>query len=151
MNGKIVEVLRVLFPFALTLFLWRMEHPFWNPGGFLAIIPIFYCSFILRIAWFPAFSVIMCFLLDYNFSSHFFWTGLYCLVYAANGFQDLIDITRLERNAIGAFMVFLFAALFIPAIINISWNVVLRTIWCYVFATLVYFPLSEIIRGVKHD
>ena len=42
MKKNIIDFLRVSFPFLLTIGLWRLSVPFWNPGGIMAIIPIFF-------------------------------------------------------------------------------------------------------------
>ena len=43
---KIIKFLRDAFPFIAVIVLWRLSVAFWNPAGILAIIPIFYCSFV---------------------------------------------------------------------------------------------------------
>ncbi len=149
MKTEIIHILRLLFPFALGLVLWRMEHMFWNMGGILAMIPVFYCSFIRRIPWFSLFGLFICFLLDYNFTTHFYWTGMFCLAYAINGLQDWVDITRLEHNGLGAFMVFLGITILIYAITNFSISVLLKSLWCWVWATVLYIPTTILIQKVR--
>ena len=43
MKELVVKYLRLLFPFIITIALWRISVPWINPAGILAIIPIFYC------------------------------------------------------------------------------------------------------------
>ena len=107
MIEKTVSFLRKVFPFLTVIFLWRLAIPFWNPGGILALIPLFYCTFIKPVPWFMPFGLIFCFLIDYNLGSLCYWTAIYCLCYAINGFQTIIDLQNMDINAIDAFMVFL--------------------------------------------
>ena len=107
MTTKLINFLRISFPFLLTVALWRLSGNFWNPAGILAIIPIFFCSFVRPVNWFGLFSVFMCFVIDYKFETVCFWLAMYCLFYAINSFQNIIDITRIEANGFIAFFVFL--------------------------------------------
>ena len=79
MKNNIIKSLRIMFPFLLTIALWRLSTPFWNPGGILALIPIFYCVFVRHMPWFGIFGAIMCFLIDYKFNTTGFWLAIYCL------------------------------------------------------------------------
>ena len=69
MTTKLINFLRISFPFLLTVALWRLSGNFWNPAGILAIIPIFFCSFVRPVNWFGLFSVFMCFVIDYKFET----------------------------------------------------------------------------------
>ena len=106
MKEKLIKFLRISFPFLLTVGLWRLSVSFWNPAGILAIIPVFFCSFVRPIAWFPIFSILMCLVIDYNFETVCFWVAMYCLFYAVNSFQNIIDVTRMDMNGLFAFAVF---------------------------------------------
>jgi hypothetical protein len=83
--------MKKLLHFLITIFLWRLSIYFWNPAGILALIPIFYWSFVRPVDGFTIFGLIFCFLIDYRCGLVLFWTFLYCLFYAINGFQNYID------------------------------------------------------------
>ena len=151
MKKSITEFLRVAFPFLLTIGLWRLSGPFWNPAGILAIIPIFFCSFVRPVNWFPIFSILMCLCIDYKFESVCFWIAMYCLFYAVNGFQTVIDITRMDKNGIFAFMVFFGVAVLIQVITNFTFINLLRGVWMFSWAGVLYIPLTKIIQRVGHD
>ena len=151
MKKSITEFLRVAFPFLLTIGLWRLSAPFWNPAGILAIIPIFFCSFVRPVNWFPIFSILMCLCIDYKFESVCFWIAMYCLFYAVNGFQTVIDITRMDKNGIFAFMVFFGVAVLIQVITNFTFINLLRGVWMFSWAGVLYIPLTKIIQRVGHD
>lgn len=148
MKNNLIAFFRAAFPFLITVGLWRLASPFWNPGGILAIIPIFFCSFIRPVDWFTLFSVLMCVCLDYNFETVCFWVALYCLVSAINGFQSLVDLSRMDKDAIGAFMVFFGGAVLIQVLMNWSWWNLMRGIWIFVWGTGLYIPITTLIKRV---
>ena len=140
-----------MFPFLLTIALWRLSTPFWNPGGILALIPIFYCVFVRHMPWFGIFGAIMCFLIDYKFNTTGLWLAIYCLFYAVNGFQTIIDLARMDRNAINAFMVFIGVGIIITIFTGFGLINILRGIWIFIFMSLLYMPTALLIKRVRHD
>ncbi len=148
MKHNLIAFFRATFPFLITVGLWRLASPFWNPGGILAIIPIFFCSFIRPVDWFTLFSVLMCICLDYNFETVCFWIALYCLVSAINGFQSLVDLSRMDKDAIGAFMVFFGVAVLIQVLMNWSLLNLLQGVWVFIWATGLYIPITTLIKKV---
>ncbi len=140
-----------MFPFLLTIALWRLSTPFWNPGGILALIPIFYCVFVRHMPWFGIFGAIMCFLIDYKFNTTGLWLAIYCLFYAVNGFQTIIDLARMDRNAINAFMVFIGVGIIITIFTGFGFINILRGIWIFIFMSLLYMPTALLIKRVRHD
>lgn len=151
MMDSVIKSLRAMFPFLLTIALWRLSAPFWNPGGILALIPIFYCVFVHPVPWFGAFGAVMCFLIDYKFNTNGFWLALYCLFYAANGFQTLIDLGRMDRDAVAAFMVFAGVGILITIFTGFGFTNILRGIWIFTLLTLLYIPTTLLIKRVRHD
>ncbi len=151
MKKNIIDFLRAAFPFLLTIGLWRLSVPFWNPAGVLAIIPIFFCSFVRPVNWFPLFSILMCLCIDYNFETVCFWIAMYCLFYAINGFQTFIDVTRMDNNAIFAFIVFFGTSVLIQVITNFTFINLLRGVWIFSWVGTLYIPLTKIIQRICHD
>ena len=97
---QIVYFLKKLLPFIMTLILWRLSVYFWNPAGILALIPIFYYTFVRHIHGFTLFGLIFCFLIDYRCNLPLFWSILFCLFYAVCGFQNYIE--KIGRSLIQA-------------------------------------------------
>ena len=151
MKENIIHFLRVAFPFLLTIGLWRLSGPFWNPAGVLAIIPIFIYSFVRPVNWFLLFSVFMCVCLDYSFETVCFWLALYCLFYSVNEFQNYIDITRMDNYGLFAFMVFFGIAIFIQLIANFSVVNILRGLWMFSWGCALYIPIAKITQRVAND
>lgn len=151
MIDSVIKSLRLMFPFLLTIALWRLSMSFWNPGGILALIPIFYCVFVNPLPWFGVFGAVMCFLIDYKFNTTGFWLALYCLFFAANGFQALIDLGRMDRNAISAFMIFIGIGIFITIFTGFGFLNILRGVWIFTLMTLLYMPTTLLIKRVRHD
>lgn len=151
MKQKFVHYMRLWFPFLLTVGLWRLSSPFWNPAGVLAIIPIFFCTFVKPVNWFLLFSVLMCVALDYKFETVCLWLAMYCLVYSINAFQNWIDIKRIDNNALIAFMVFFGMSVMILVISNMTFANLGRGIWMFVWGCAMYLPITQLIKKVHHD
>lgn len=151
MKYNIIKFLRTAFPFIAVIFLWRLSAAFWNPAGILAIIPIFYSSFVKPVPWFAPFALIFCFLIDYRFDSLIFWTAMYCIFYAINGFQSIIDLSRLDNNALNVFMVFFGVSIMILAFTNFNIQNLLRAGWLFAWASTLYIPITALIKGVCDD
>lgn len=151
MKTQIINFLRAAFPFLAVLVLWRLSYPFWNPAGVLAIIPIFYCSFVRPTPWFAPWAVLFCFLLDYKFDTLFYWTALYCILYAANGFQNFIDLTRAPKNAIAVFMIFFGCAILILALMNFNLTNIVRALWIFAWTCTLYMPITILIKRASND
>lgn len=143
-----ITILRKLSPFITVLVLWRLRIDFWNPAGILAIIPIFFCSFVKQTKYFPCFAIIFCFLIDYNCDTKLFWTTMYCIAYAINGFQTFTDLSRLDNNALNAFMVFFGISLILLSIFNLNWTVFGRMIWMFLWCCICYVPITKLIQKV---
>ncbi len=151
MKYNVIKFLRDIFPFLTVIILWRLAVPFWNPAGILAIIPIFYCSFVRPVPWFAPFAILFCFLIDYRFDTLVYWTAAYCLFYAINGFQNFIDLTRAYNNARNVFMVFFGTATLILTLIGFNINNAMRAIWLFAWISTLYVPISELIKRVCDD
>lgn len=148
MIRKILSFLRDASPFLAVIILWRMQLNFWNPGGILAIIPIFFYSFVRPINWFTPFSILFCFVIDYGFDTKLFWTTVYFIAYAINGFQRFIDLQRADRNAIVPFMIFFGIPVFVLMVANISWTMLWRSVWIFLWTTMLYLPITSLIKKV---
>ena len=151
MKENIINFLRAAFPFLSVVFLWRLNIPFWNPGGFLAIIPIFYCTFIRPVSWFMPFGLLFCFLLDYNLGSLCYWTAIYCLCYALNGFQSFIDFEHRDFNSIDMFVMYIGLGLLFFELSHLNWTILGRTFWLFIWTTILYLPITRLIEGVHND
>ena len=151
MKENIIHFLRAAFPFLSVIFLWRLNVPFWNPGGILAIIPIFYCTFIKPISWFMPFGLLFCFLLDYNLGALCYWTAIYCLCYALNGFQSFIDFQHRDFNSIDIFMIYIGLGLAGFILSHLNWTTFGRAVWLFIWSTILYIPITNLISRVHND
>ena len=151
MKRNLVNFFVATFPFLLTIALWRLSHPFWNPAGLLALIPIFFCTFVKKVNWFSIFSAFMCLIIDYKCQTVCFWLAFYCLTYALNGFQNWIDIQRIDNDAISAFGAFISISIGILVLVNFSWTAIGRSIWIILWSCTLYKPIVATIKKVRHD
>ena len=151
MENKFITFLRNAFPFIVLIVLWRLSIPFWNPAGILAIIPICYCSFVRPVPWFSPIAVLFCFLIDYRFDTLFYWTIMYCLFYAINGFQSFFDLTRVDRNALNEFMIFFGLSTLILSLFHLNLANLMRAVWLFAWVSTLYIPITALIKKVYDD
>lgn len=148
--NKFLFFLNKSWPFLITLFLWRLSVAFWNPAGILALIPIFYYTFVKHVNWFVIFGLLFCFLIDYRCNLPLFWTTLFCVFYAINGFQNYIDVQNVEKNALFVFAFFTGIGFFILTLLNLTWNNTINNIWLFIWANVLYIPITSLDDALQH-
>lgn len=147
--NKFIKILNDAIPFLITIFLWRLSVAWWNPAGILALIPIFYYTFVKPINWFVLFGAIFCFLIDYRCNLPLFWTSLFILFYAINGFQNYIDAQHMENNAVYLFMLFIGIGIFVLIISKPSWIGLINNLWLFIWLSVLYLPITAIDKRIK--
>ena len=151
MKRNITEFLIKSFPFLITLVLWRLSCPIINPAGILAIIPIFYCSFIRPVPYFTVYALLFCFLLDYKFGTTLTWMIFYCIFYVIMNIQTFIDLGHTNRNGLFAFMGFIGPVIFFLMLHHIGITSILLSILTFVILCIMYIPTTYLIKVVKND
>lgn len=146
---KIIPFLKQIMPFLMTLFLWRLSVYFWNPAGILCLIPIFYYTFVRPIDWFAIFGLIFCFLIDYRCNLPLFWTSIFCLFYAINGFQNYIDMQHTDNNALYMFMLFIGIGIFLLMFYGFSWTNLINNLWLFIWLSILYIPITATDNWIK--
>ena len=146
-----IKHLKYAVPFLITLFLWRLNVNFWNPAGILALIPIFYYTFVKPVDWFVLFGLTICFLIDYKCDLTLFWTFLFCLFYAANGLQKYIDISHNEKNAMYIFMFFIGTGFIFLTFLDLDWKNFINNIWLFTWMCVLYTPITGIDKWIRND
>ncbi|MCL2331084.1 MAG: hypothetical protein FWC61_00885 [Proteobacteria bacterium] len=150
---KLTHYLDIIFPFAATLILWRLDSRVWNPGGILAILPIFYYSFVRPRGFFLPFAILGCFLLDYNFDTLLFWTTMFAISYGVYGFQSYLDISRQKFDGLYVFMFFFGLCLLILGAWAMAATMSLRpapeTIWLFLWVTVLYMPFVALAKKIS--
>lgn len=141
--------LKKTLPFLITLFLWRASVYFWNPAGILALIPIFYWTFVRPVKGFAIFGLIFCFLIDYRCNLPLFWTCIFCLFYAIDGFQSYIDVKNMDNNAIYGFMSFIGIGILLLIFSNLNWNNFINNLWLFVWLNVLYIPITSTDYWIK--
>ena len=139
-----IIILKKLLPFIITLVLWRLSLYFWNPAGILALIPIFYYTFVKPIKFFALFGLLFCFLIDYRCNLPLFWTSLFCLFYAINGFQTYTDISHSEDNDIYFFMIFIGFGMLLLTFSAFTWKNLLNNLWLFAWLSALYTPVTAL-------
>ena len=146
---KFVYFFKQIWPFLITLVLWRLSVYFWNPGGILALIPIFYYTFVKHIHIFTIFGLLFCFLIDYRCNLPLFWTSWYCLFYAINGFQNYTDIPHSDKKGLYVFMFFVGIGILILTFSGLTWKNLINNIWLFVWLSVLYTPIIAIDKTDK--
>lgn len=147
--NNLKHLFQKLLPFLMTIFLWRLSANWWNPVGILALIPIFYYTFVKPVNWFVLFGALFCFLIDYRCNLPLFWTSIFCLFYAINGFQNYIDITHTEDNALYIFMLFIGTGIFILMFSSFTWVGFINNLWLFVWLSILYTPITAIDKWIR--
>ena len=146
---NIKKILDALFPFAITILLWRIATPVWNPNGILATIPIFYYSFIRPRAEFMPMAIIGCILLDYNFGTMLLWTTIFCFLYAANYLQTVTKPLLSIYDGLLAFAIFMGACLLILAVSAFTWQSLGTALWMFILGAVWYLAWIRAMRFIR--
>ena len=93
----------------------------------------------------------MCLTIDYKFETVCFWIAIYCLFYAINAFQNIIDIKRMDKNGIFAFMIFFGISVLFQIVANFTFINILRGLWIFCWVTTLYIPVTQLIKRVHND
>lgn len=137
----------ILFPYISVIILWYFDF-FWNPNGFLSLIPIFYFSFIKPVDFYFLFSIFFLLVLDYCTDSLLFFTFYYCVIFSINYFQSFIDITNQKKASHILFLIFISIPIIILTISNNCLNIfnsVIFIIWIY-FLYIMFTKLLEYLK-----
>ena len=151
MKHKVIKFLRDIFPFILTVALWRLSWPWINPAGILAIIPIFFCSFIFYIPGFSIFALVFCFLLDYKFNTVLTWTMFYCFFYIIINVQNFLDLTHTTKNGLFVFMLFITGPLLCMLFNNISLTTFENGLYLFLLICIMYLPITRLVKALRND
>ena len=84
-------------------------------------------------------------------SAVFFWTSLYCLIYALNGFQTFFDLPRAPNNALMPFSVFVGVGILVLFFAHIGWANLGRDVWTFIWLCALYEPITILIAGAQND
>ena len=141
---RIIPFIKQITPFLITLVLWRLSIYFWNPAGILALIPVFYYTFVRPIHGVALFGIIFCFLIDYRCNSPLLWTSMFCLFYAATGFQNYIDIQHMDNNAQFGFMLFSGIGALLLIFSGLNWINFVNNIWLFTWMNVLYIPITSL-------
>lgn len=151
MKHQIIKSLQVLFPFLVTIGLWRLSVPWINPAGILAIIPIFYCSFIRPVPYFAPFAILVCFLIDYKFNTLLIWTIFYCMFYVVINLQTFLDLTHTNHDGIYPFTGFVGTVILLLVMSHLSFTNLLSGIVTFLILGIMYIPITTTVQAVQDD
>lgn len=147
--SQIYTYFKNLFPFFITISLWYLATPIFNPVGILCLIPIFYYCFVTPIKNFAFLGGILCFLIDYRLGIPLFWTFMFCLICAINNLQNIINLSMLERNAFIFFVVFIGLSLLILSLSKFTFLNFFNNIWIFLWICLLYLPTTYVLNRVQ--
>ncbi|MCL2737568.1 MAG: hypothetical protein FWE17_01755 [Alphaproteobacteria bacterium] len=140
------QIFDTIFPFAITILLWRLAAPVLNPGGILAAIPIFYYSFMRPRAEFLPMAIVGCLLLDYNFGTMLFWTGMFCAAYAVHYMQTISRPMLLIHDGLAVFSMFIGGGLLILSAWAFSFSAIFTAAWMFAVSAVGYLVWIKLAR-----
>ena len=148
--------IRGAFPYLIAPALWHLSGPHLNPFGILAIIPVFHYTFCDRTKHWPAYGLLMCFLIDYSAGTLFLFSALFLFANAVNniyGVLDNEDGSAFDIKKFHTFLCAMAAFLFVYALFNASrfFGFLLGIIWLYLWLLVLYAPFVAAFRWVKND
>jgi len=147
------KILGKIFPFAITLLLWNLSGPRFNPFGTLSLIPIFYYMFHDRRPYWFWFGAFMCFLIDFNANTLFLFTAAFLTAYALNEMFGALENEGGAGFYPKGFAIFLGLValfLFFHAVFESRnfFGFILGIIWMCCWLFLLYFPFVRFFRWV---
>jgi hypothetical protein len=152
--------MRAVVPALLAVLLLFLPHPSLNPGGILALVPIFY--FFVKNPKYMNFTVslVLLMILDYDNDTTFIWSFVFVLFYVVSNFQKVIIFKEQKFSAAFFFFLFVFMGLFIqwfgmvwPGVLG--WGdsllMLLKVFWSALFTAAVYVPASVLMERIADD
>lgn len=146
-----LKVVKAVFPSVITLALLALPHSFLNPGGILALIPIFY-FFIFDRNYMNMFMVVIFLgIMDYNQSTILLWVMSFLLMHAALSVQNMIILKEQKLYAAPFFTSFVFIVCLVRFIMELgladlrfidSFYILMKIIYAAGFASALYIPFS---------
>jgi hypothetical protein len=150
-----IKKLKQIFPYAITISLWYLSGPRYNPFGILALIPIFYYMFSAREKNWFGFGFLMCFLIDFSAGTLFLFSSVFLLSKALNDFYGFLENEGNGFNVrkFNMFLMMLSLSMFVYAIFNARffWNFLAGIVWLYIWLLILYLPFVALFRRVKND
>ncbi|MDR1071039.1 MAG: hypothetical protein LBL21_00125 [Rickettsiales bacterium] len=150
------RILRRFFPFAITVTLWYLSAPRFNPFGILALIPVFYYRF-RRPAeyWFP-FGLLMCFLMDFNAGTLFLFSSVFLLTDLLNVFFGILEKEGDSGFYVKSFSMFIGLAALFALVCGIFetrrfFAFFAGSVWLYLWLLILYFPFVALFKWVGND
>ncbi len=149
------DFLKKIFPCFILLFLLYFQNPVLNPGGILAIIPIyFYTLYYPSLLPLPI-SLIGVFLIDYYYNMDSIWLIFFLIIYLFLSFQKWIDLKKQNFYSITFFSIIVIT-LFSLSAISMSLRYgshffLFRTFWTVILLIVLYTPMAKIFNRLAED
>jgi len=143
------RVIKIIFPYILTIALWALPNPRVNPFGILAIVPLFYYMFCRHAPHWGWFGFFICFLLDYNADTFFLFSGAFVLTNAVNILFGVFDQgSGFSAREFNMFFVPLLLALMLFRMVELPgfWIHLVGTLWLYAWIMPLYFVLVALVK-----
>ena len=149
------NAIRNFFPYAVTLALWYLSGPRFNPFGILALIPVFYYMFSHHIKYGFPFGLLICFLVDYSAGTLFLFSSVFLISNALNSFYGLFENEGNGFNIkkFNLFLLVMSIFMLVDAVFNSShfWRFLIGIAWLYLWLLILYLPFVALFRRVGND
>jgi len=142
------------FPFIITIILWYLSDPLFNPFGALSLVPIYYYSYVRRQAYWFGFGLFMSFMLDFNAGTLFLFSSTFIVTNWVNEMYGVIEKeTGIKIRGFSSFLMVAMILFFIFSVIQFGdiFGNFLGASWLYLWVVISYFPLSSFLGWVAND
>jgi len=146
--------LRKVFPFIITIILWHLSDPLFNPFGAISLVPIYYYMYIRRQSYWFVFGLFMSFMLDFNAGTLFLFSSAFIIINAINQMYGIIEKDAgLKIRGFNTFLMVSIILFFIFSVIQFGdiFSNFLSASWLYLWIAISYFPVTSVLGWVSRD
>ena len=142
------------FPFIVTIVLWYLSDPLFNPFGALSLAPIYYYMYVRHQDYWFGFGLFMSFMLDFNAGTLFLFGSSFIIINAVNQMYGIVENeSGLKIRGFNSFLMISMLLFFIFSVIQFRdfFGNFLSASWLYLWLAISYFPISSILGWASSD
>ncbi|MDR2685984.1 MAG: hypothetical protein LBB23_04400 [Rickettsiales bacterium] len=160
MIKDLIHKCKAILPATLAIFFIFTPSSFLNPGGIIALIPIFYFLLISEKYMPPLLAFALIMFLDYMQNSVYIWTFIFMIFVSVESIQKIFVLREQKLNAAVIFTALIFIGCILQWIIamnvaGLGWSasflLLFKAIFAIIWTSAIYIPASYLFRGIFHD
>lgn len=145
---------RLIFPYLITILLWQLSGPTFNPFGILSLVPVFYYMYVRPMPYWLGFGLFMSFMLDYNAETLFLFSSAFLIINALNEMYGIIENERgLKIRGYNTFLAISMLMFLLASWItrDFMFTNLIAVLWLFAWLSISYFPLTYLFKKVGGD